>query len=59
MTVRATTSNANLRQTASGSSTALTVLPKGTVLYTHLCTTWCPVTFSGRSGFVAKSLLRF
>lgn len=54
-----TSSNANLRASPSTSARVLTVIPKGTVLATEVCTTWCSVNYGGLPGWVAKSVLTF
>jgi len=52
-----TTTNANLRSGPSASAKVLTVIPKSTLVNVGPCTAWCPVTYSGKKGYVSKTIL--
>lgn len=54
-----TTSNVNLRATASKTGRVLRVIPKGAVVSRFSCAgTWCRVAYQGQAGYVAQDYMR-
>jgi len=53
-----TTANSNLRRLPAADAPVLRVVPRDTLLLVACQGSWCRVTYQGRGGYIARSLLR-